>query len=132
VSDFSDGAAMANQLRDIADRMDRHELSHADHELDDGAHAAAFDAHNQSPGVVEEAEQLAEDIIETAVETADAAIEGVQDAGSEVLAAVEAAAETPADIIDDVVTPEAEESEPVSEGERAPAARTHLLHRKVW
>jgi hypothetical protein len=134
LGDFSDGFTIARELHALADQLNAHLATHVDHEADAGAHAAAFEAHDQSPGVVEDAEQLAGEILETATEAADEAIEAVHDAGTETLTVLEEAAETAVEVPEEVVStepePEPEPEEPRSSGERAPA-RSHILHRKV-
>ncbi len=136
MGDLGDGFAIAERFHALADELHAHLLSHTDHEADEGAHAAAFDAHGQSPGVVEDAEELAQAIIETATETADEAIEAVEDAGTETLAVIADASETAVEVPAEVVgtsEPEPEEEapeEPHSENTRPPS-RSHLLHRKV-
>jgi hypothetical protein len=138
LGELSDGIAIADRLHALADDLSRHLQTHADHEIDAGAHAAAFDAHGQSPGVVEDAEELAEDIIETATDTADELIEAIQDTGTEALATVADAAETAAEVPSEVVgssEPEGEEEapeEPQSAGERPRSNRSHILHAKVF
>jgi hypothetical protein len=136
MGEFSDGFAIAGELHLLAARLDAHLSTHVDHETDEGAHAAAFEAHGASPGVVEDAEELAAAIIETATETADEAIEAVEDVGSETLAVIADASETAVEVPSEVVgTPEPEPEpeapeEPQSAGEREPS-RGHILHRKV-
>jgi hypothetical protein len=136
LGDLSDGFAIADRLHALADQLNAHLAGHVDHEADPGAHAAAFDAHGQSPGVVEDAEELAQAILETATEAADESIEAIQDAGTETLAVLADASETAVEVPEAVVTapePVAEEPEPEephSSGERAPS-RSHILHRKV-
>lgn len=138
MGEFSDGFAIAGELHALAARLNAHLSTHVDHETDEGAHAAAFEAHGASPGVVEDAEELAGEIIETATDTADELIEAVEDAGTETLAVIADASETAVEAPSEVVgtsEPEDEEEapeEPQSAGERPRSNRTHLLHAKVF
>jgi hypothetical protein len=136
LGDFSDGFQIAGELHDLAARLDAHLQTHVAHETDEGAHAAAFEAHDQSPGVVEDAEELAAAIIETATETADDAIEAVQDAGTETLAVIADASEEAVEVPSEVVgtsepEPEPEAPEEPHSSDTKPPSRGHILHRKV-
>lgn len=134
MGEFADGFNLARELSRLeALILGGH--THLEHEGDPGAHAAAFDAHGQSPGVVEDAEELAEAIIETATEAADESIEAIHDAGTETLNVLEEASETAVEVPEEVVSepePEAapEPEEPHS-SDTKPPSRGHLLHRKV-
>jgi cell division septum initiation protein DivIVA len=136
LGDLGDALAIADRIHDLQDQLHAHLASHVNHEADEGAHAAAFAAHDQSPGVVEDAEDLAGEILETATDTADELIEAIQDTGTETLAVIADASETAVEVPEEVVTApepveaEPEPEEPQSAGERAPS-RQHILHRRV-
>jgi hypothetical protein len=84
-----DSFAAGMEFQRLLERFNRHEaecLAHRiEHETNPGAHAAAFDGHGLSPGIVEEAEKTAEAILETAMDTlqeaAEVATSSVAEAG---------------------------------------------------
>jgi hypothetical protein len=95
VDSFSAGIEF-ERLRQAVEQHMRECLAYRiEHENNPGAHAAAFDAHGLSPGIVEEAEKVAEQILDTAMESLEeatqASLEAATTAGESLQEAVEAA-----------------------------------------
>lgn len=136
MSEFSDGFALAERLIAVERRVAEFESYKVEHELSEGAHAAAFAAHGMSPGVVSDAEETAEAILENAENVVNDGIETIGDVTDEgvetVEDAAEAATEGVTEIGDDTVESVAGATEsviPEGGGEREPA-NVHPLHRK--
>ena len=132
MGDISDGFVIAERLIQCERRLAEQEERWLAHELSEGAHASAFNAHGASPGPVEAAEETAEEIINNANDVAAEAIEGITDAGAaaveDVTEAGEAATESTEEIAE-AMSDAAESVIPEGEGEREPA-NVHFLHRR--
>lgn len=138
---FAAGMQVAEALQELRALIDGLRLEHAtyrvEHELDAGAHAAAFNAHGASPGVVEAAEETAASILDTALETledaADAAVATVEAAGEGAAEGTDAAVEAVAEPVAEVATTASEPVKAVADEvkpERTPH-RPHALHRPI-
>lgn len=134
MGDFADGMTVAERLIRCETRLAEHDARWLEHELSAGAHASAFDAHGQSPGPVEGAEETATAIIDHASDVAADTVEAVADAGEIVTDGIESAAEDAVEATEDAAEAIADASEsvvPDGEGEREPA-NVHFLHRRWW
>lgn len=134
MGDFTDGMTVAERLIHCETRLAEHDARWLAHEMSEGAHAAAFDAHGQSPGPIENAEETAEAIVENANDVAEETVAAVVDVGEIAVEDITEAADNAVEATEDAAEAIADASEtvvPDGEGEREPA-NVHFMQRRWW